>query len=290
MGPLARHLLETAARRAGGERLAVEEMPGGVLRLRLSSRMTRLNGLEVAAYLVGTILVDSGFVYLGRWLHDALRGREVSAIVLTHHHEDHSGSCGALAAERSCPVYLARTDRRFEEGVSSLAAYRVLWWGEPAPYTPLEMPPKIEAGGRALAALPTPGHSATHTVFLDETTGVVFTGDLFVSRLASAVMSHEDPFESVRSLRRLAALAPTLMLTGHALAVERPAELLSRKADAIERAAERVLELHARGTSEERLAREVFPSRGRAKDRFLERLTEGEFSRRNFVRACLRPR
>jgi glyoxylase-like metal-dependent hydrolase (beta-lactamase superfamily II) len=280
-------VLERIGRACGGLRLHSEEMVAGIQRVRLSSRLSRVNGMEASVYIVGDVLVDAGFAHARDVLLRFLAGRRLDAICLTHHHEDHTGAAGALAAAHGCPVYLRNAACRHEEGLAALKAYRHLWWGEPGPYEPAEMPATIAAGHHRLQALPIPGHSATHTALQDEASGVVFTGDLFITGGATAVMSHENPFASIASLRRVADLDPTWMLTGHALAVERPAALLRRKADAIEQAAGRVLELDAAGLPTAAIVRQLFP-RGRLMDQWMAVVTGGQFSRGCFVRACLR--
>jgi len=281
------HLLEATARGVGGLRLRVEDAPAGVLRLRLSSRLSRWNGMEVSAYLMRSVLIDAGFAHGGALLLEALAGRTIAAIALTHHHEDHSGVAGPLAARHRCPIYLREPTRRFDEGLAQLRPYRVLWWGEPAPYEPEAMPARIPTEGGALTPMPIPGHSATHTTLFDEATGVAFTGDLYITGGATAVMSHENPYESIASLRRIADLEPRWMLTGHALTIERPAAALRAKADRIAAAAEQVRTLHAAGLPTAAIVRRVFP-KGNAGDRVGAVLTSGEFSRPCFVRACLR--
>lgn len=268
-------------------RVVVDELPGHVVRFTLSSPITRLNGLAAAFYGVGPLLVDTGFSWGRREVLAALGGREVSAVVLTHHHEDHSGNAGEVAARSRCPIYLRNATHRFEEGLLGLRAYRTVWWGAPADFEALEMPPRVEGGGRTLLPVPIPGHSATHTALFEEATGVVFTGDLFVSSGVTAVMSHENPFESVASLRAVAGLKPCWMYTGHAVALEDPAETLLRKAERIESAAAEAVRLRRSGVPEAEVARRVFPARGRRADRWMDWLTRGEFSRMNFVRACL---
>jgi glyoxylase-like metal-dependent hydrolase (beta-lactamase superfamily II) len=280
-------LLEFTGRHLGGLRLSADAVAPGILRVRLSSRATRVNGMEVAVYLVGSVLIDSGFVHAGAALVPFFAERELSAICLTHHHEDHSGTCGALAVRHRCPVYLRNATRRFEEGLADLKPYRRLWWGEPLPYEPLEMPTAIATGADELRPVPIPGHSVTHTALYAGASGAVFTGDLFISRGATAVMSYENPFESIASLRRVADIEPRWMFTGHGLAVEAPAAALRRKADAIGQAAARVAELHAEGLPEAEVVRRVFTT-GRVGDRMIDLFTGGEFSRTCFVRGCLR--
>jgi len=76
------------------------------------------------------------------------------------------------------------------------------------------------------------------------------------------------------------------MLTGHGLVVDDPARKLREKADLVEEAAGRVRELHARGAPMAAIERALFRN-GRRWERFTALLTNGQFSRLNFVRACL---
>lgn len=272
-----------------GAAVTPEPMGDGVVRLRLSTRVTRATGLEVSAYLVGDILVDTGFAFVRARLIEALAGAEIAAIGLTHHHEDHAGNGAAVARAHGCPIYLARPERRWSEGVGRLAPYRRVYWGPPEPYEPLEMPAAIRTPSRALEAVPTPGHSATHTALWDAATGTLFSGDLVVSPGVTAVMRHEDPYELVGSLRRAAALEPARMLPSHGAAVERPAAMLRAKADLIEAAADRAVSLHAAGAGPREIVPRLF-RRGQRKDAFMSLITGREFCRENFVRACLERR
>jgi glyoxylase-like metal-dependent hydrolase (beta-lactamase superfamily II) len=252
----------------------------------MSDRVTRAFKMETCAFLVGDVLIDTGFAHVRDLLVRRLADRAISAICCTHNHEDHTAGCAALARAHGCPVYLHRASALWEEGVGRMRPYRRRVWGAVERFTPEEMPDVIRANGRSILAVPTPGHSQTHTAFFDETSGFVFSGDLFIARGVSAVMTHENPFESVASLRRVAALEPRVMLTGHGDIVDAPAGPLRDKADRIEDAAATVLALHERGWSTTEILDQVFPS-GALKDRFSAWLSDGEFSRANFVRACL---
>ena len=287
MGKLKQQVLQALADVLGGPDLHVEEIVGGIAQIRLSSRITRANRMEASLYLLGSTLIDSGFIHARAALVPFLAERSISAITLTHHHEDHSGVAGVLAAQHGCPIYLRNVPQRMQEGLSALKPYRLLWWGEPARYEPLEMPERITTDCGVFRAVPIPGHSATHTALFDEASGVVFTGDLFITGGVTAVMSHENPYQSIASLRRVADLSPRWMLTGHARIVQDPAQALLTKADRIERAAAEVLRLRAKGLSTGEIVDKIFP-KGRIGDHHVALLTGGEFSRANFVRACIR--
>lgn len=263
-----------------------EQMAGGITRIRMSNRVTRLFSMEADAYLVGDILIDTGFVNVTDLLVPSFAHTPIRAIALTHNHEDHSGNCAALAREHHCPVYLRDASALWEEGVARMRGYRKWTWGRPDPFHPEEMPEALESANGRIRVLPTPGHSRTHSAFFHEESRTLFSGDLLVSHGVSAVMTHENPYESVASLRRVASLHASRMLTGHGEAIEEPSSLLFHKAQRIEEAATLVVELHEAGIGVDEILRRVF-DHGAARDRFSNRFSEGEFSRVNFVRACL---
>jgi ribonuclease/clavin/mitogillin len=261
-------------------------MGDGITRISLSSRLSRFVGMKVCCFLVGDILIDTAFSHAGDPLTGYLEDKTVNVIALTHNHEDHSGNCGSLSRAHDCPVYLAHPELKYAEGVGKLVPYRRISWGPPSEYEPEPMPEKIESGGRILRAVPTPGHSRTHVAFFEEATGLLFAGDIYITGGVTAIMSHENPYQSIESLRRAAGLKPRRMFNGHGLTIDDPAEALLQKADKIEAAARQVLQMHHQGASLRKIQNAVFKT-GRARDRAMALLTGGEFSRKNFVKACI---
>jgi ribonuclease/clavin/mitogillin len=268
-------------------RVRLDDVGNDVTRIRMMSLGAWTLGMEVSAYLVGDILLDTGFSYVREPLTVALRDHEINLICCTHSHEDHTGNCAAIAAAHGCPVYLRHADALWEEGVRALAPYRRIWWGRVDPFEAREMPEIVESDGRKFEAIPTPGHAHTQVALFETATGDIFTGDLLISPGAAAVLTWGNPWQEVASLRRVAALRPRRMLTGHGLIVEDPASLLERKADRIEDAARKSVELMSNGREPREAVRTVFP-KGAFKDRFFEWLTSREFSRLNFVLAAVR--
>jgi glyoxylase-like metal-dependent hydrolase (beta-lactamase superfamily II) len=270
-----------------GARVRLDDVGNGVTRIRMTSLGARSLGMAVDAYLVGDILVDTGFAYVREPLMTALEGREINLICCSHSHEDHTGNCAAIAGAHDCPVYLRDAEALWEEGVRSLAPYRRIWWGRVDPFEAREMPDVVESNGRKLEVIPTPGHARTQAALYEAATGDVFTGDLLISPGAAAVLTWGNPWQEVESLRRVAALSPRRLLMGHGLVTENPVPLLELKADRIEEAARKSIELMSNGREPRDVVREVFP-RGAFKDRFFEWLTSREFSRLNFVLASVR--
>jgi ribonuclease/clavin/mitogillin len=268
-------------------RVRLDDVGNDVTRIRMTSLGTWSLGFEVSAYLVGDILVDTGFSYGREPLLTALADREINLVCCSHSHEDHTGNCAAIAAAHDCQVYLRHADALWEEGVRRLAPYRRIWWGRVEPFAAIEMPDVVESGGRRFEIVPAPGHAVTQAALYEAATGDVFTGDLVISPGAAAVLTWGNPWLEVESLRRVAALRPRRMLTGHGLIAEDPVPLLELKAERIEEAARKSVELMSEGTAPRDVVTRVFP-RGMFKDRFFEWLTSREFSRLNFVLAAVR--
>ena len=193
---------------AAKQRLSVasEDLGDGIVAIRLRSRWTAMLGMEVNAYVVGDLLIDTGFAHARELVLGMLDGRKISAVCCTHCHEDHTGNCRAVARRFGCDVFIHRAEARWSEGVGKLLPYRQLFWGPPEPYDAVEMLPLVEGNGVRLKVVTTPGHSATHVSFFEPQSRTVFVGDLFIAAGASAVMTQENPYALVASLLKVAAL------------------------------------------------------------------------------------
>jgi glyoxylase-like metal-dependent hydrolase (beta-lactamase superfamily II) len=260
----------------------------GITGFRVHSRWTRFMGMPACFYLVGDLLVDTGFPNARTAILEAIDKERISAVCLTHNHEDHPGNAGCIAERHGCPVFLHRPGELLGEGVERLKPYRQLFWGDIAPVAVRQLPRVVEGDGVRLEGVPAPGHSRTHVAFLEPESRTVFVGDLVVALGAAAVMTQESPRALAASLRRVAALKPWRLLAGHGLDREDAVAVLERKAEAIERAESEARRLADEGLSHRAIERRVFTRRGRMKDLLFKTLTQGEFSRRNFVRAAIR--
>jgi glyoxylase-like metal-dependent hydrolase (beta-lactamase superfamily II) len=131
-------------------------------------------------------------------------GRRVTAIVLTHAHDDHVRVAPELAASTGAPLFL----HPLEEPL----------WKLTHPDVP--MPQPLTDGQRIgpLTVLHTPGHSPGAVCLYAPELGAVFTGDtLFQGGPGATGRSYSDAGTIVESIRaRLLTLPPeTVVHTGH---------------------------------------------------------------------------
>ncbi|MDX1455023.1 MAG: hydroxyacylglutathione hydrolase [Gammaproteobacteria bacterium] len=124
-------------------------------------------------------------------------GKQLAAILVTHHHPDHTGGVRALASDWQVPVF----------GPSAEAQAVVT--------EPRADGQRVELGelGLAFEALHIPGHTLGHTAFLGH--GALFCGDMLFS-IGCGRLFEGTAEQMLASLERLAALpGETRVYAGH---------------------------------------------------------------------------
>ncbi|WP_188658259.1 MBL fold metallo-hydrolase [Sphingomonas metalli] len=152
-----------------------------------------------------------------------IAGRPVRAILITHHHRDHSPASRPLAASTGSPVVGAAPFAPDDHGARADAAFdrdyapdRVLADGE-----------AVAGQGWTLTALATPGHTSNHLCFALAETAALFSGD-HVMGWATSVISPPDGDMGayMASLERLLGRDDRVYYPGHGEAVESPRRLV----------------------------------------------------------------
>jgi glyoxylase-like metal-dependent hydrolase (beta-lactamase superfamily II) len=139
---------------------------------------------------------------------DAINGRRVAAIALTHGHNDHINAAADLADATGAPIALHSDDRMLWDDV----------YPERGPDLAIDDGARFAAGGIDLVAIHTPGHSPGGVSLLDAANTRVFAGDtLFKGGPGATGRSNSDFPTIVESIRtRLLTLPPeTVVHTGH---------------------------------------------------------------------------
>lgn len=134
----------------------------------------------------------------------AIDRRRVAAVLLTHHHADHSESAADLAASWESPLIVSPADEAAGAGAEA---------------------------GLSLRTLVTPGHTSDSICLLLEGPGLLLTGDSVLGR-GTSVIAHPDGRlgDYLASLDLLAAVVAErdvrLLLPGHGPPITQPAPVL----------------------------------------------------------------
>jgi glyoxylase-like metal-dependent hydrolase (beta-lactamase superfamily II) len=194
---------------------------------------------------------------------------DIELLVLTHHHDDHTGLAATVVRRAGCRVAAHELVAGLVEDVEATRAaedrYEVaLLRLHGAPAEVLDTVPAAAAGARAFADSVAvdqilrqgdgiqaggrrydihllPGHCADDTVFVDAW-GAALIGDVALAHTPTPILAHRppgpctDPRERPRllplyrrSLERLEAMDLTLALPGHGPRIGRPTELVRRR-------------------------------------------------------------
>ncbi len=237
---------------------------------------------QVAAWYVRNFLVDAGGALTASALEDWLHERRVDALLLGHHHEDHSGGARVLA-RRGVPIYGSRGTAARLRRPGRVPDYRARLWGQRAPLrvrSPVNLP---------LEAVPLPGHSPDQLGYFDRETGWLFSGDLILRRRQQIAMPGEDPWAMIDSLRHVIRLGPAALATSHRGLIAEPGRLLREQLDYLEELAGQVAQLRGLGLSVDAIVRELFGGEPTPPgiDMTWRQLSGGEFSSRRWINAFL---
>ncbi|MFN3775941.1 MBL fold metallo-hydrolase [Sphingomonas parapaucimobilis] len=153
----------------------------------------------------------------------AIAGRPVVAILITHHHRDHSPASRPLARLTGAPIVGAAPFAADYEGGQSDAAFdrdyvpdRVLAEGE-----------GVRGDGWTLNAIATPGHTSNHLAFALPETRALFSGDHVMGWSTSIVSPPDGDMSAyMASLEKLMERDDRVYYPGHGEAVDNPQRLV----------------------------------------------------------------
>jgi glyoxylase-like metal-dependent hydrolase (beta-lactamase superfamily II) len=181
--------------------------------------------------------------------------QDVTTLLITHIHLDHSGACGTLVRdhpglriyvhERGAP-HMVNPEKLLASATRLYGRDMDILWGEvlPVPERNLRIlrgGERIEEGGRTLEVAYTPGHASHHVSFFARDAGIAFVGDTAGVRLPGGSVIPPTPPPDIdleawhESLARVEQWhADTLFLThfGPAAPVDPHLSALSERLDA----------------------------------------------------------
>jgi glyoxylase-like metal-dependent hydrolase (beta-lactamase superfamily II) len=154
-------------------------------------------------------------------LQRAIGDREVSHILITHTHRDHSESADVLKAWSGAATY----------GFGPQGAASTGEEADDSDFMPdvrLQDGEVIEGQGFTLTALHTPGHASNHLCFALEEEQALFTGDHVMGWSSSVIAPPDgDMADYLASLRRLIARRDAILYPTHGAPITRPGPYLA---------------------------------------------------------------
>ena len=240
--------------------------------------------MSVYFYALDGMLIDTGQRHMQRHALDAIGNLSIHHILLTHHHEDHSGNAAAMQNQSGAPVMgHARTAAKLRKGYRILPYQHVIWGrATPVCMDPISGP--VESDQYVLTPVETPGHSKDHLVFLEKNCGWLFSGDLFIGEKIKFFRSDEDIATQICSLKKVLELDFDVLFCAHNPCLQNGKHHLSCKLDFLVTLQHKVLALHRQGYPAREIIRRLDPGT----DRRVKWITMGNASFAHMVRSVLK--
>lgn len=234
-------------------------------------------------------LIDAGWNKETYWEYlkatlknNGLEIKDLTAILLTHHHIDHIGLVDYIATKYNIPVYvhpyalprltgdpefLYRSFLFFKDILSKLNTGNVGFEQIKARYNRqiTEQKTALDWDLRPLQTeslfgfqvVPIPGHSPSQVGFYLPEEEIIFVGDLLIDHLRSNAFIEpaldgsriKALTEHLESLERIIALNPKIALSGHGKVIDDPRKLAKRRIDAVEAKAQSIVTMIREGVS-----------------------------------------
>jgi glyoxylase-like metal-dependent hydrolase (beta-lactamase superfamily II) len=201
----------------------MNELPG--LRWLLAPNPSPMTLDGTRTYLVGirrVVVIDPGpalDTHLDRLI-EAIAGRPVEAVVVTHGHSDHADAAAPLAGAIGATVLRLQTP----EAANARDFERLVREGD-----------EIQTDAGELHVIGTPGHAPDHiavhwTGGLAPAAGAVFVGDLLMGQGDTTLVAYPegDLAEYLASLARIEALTPACLFPAHGPPIVDPEDAIRR--------------------------------------------------------------
>lgn len=249
-----------------------------------SSGSYRINTTCIV-YRLGDTVIDTGPTKEWKTVKRFLEERQVRQALLTHYHEDHSGNCGHVQHCMNAVIHSHRNNHEklasgFRMNLSSRLIFGQIAFADVTDY-PEDL--SLE-NGLCLKALHMPGHTDDSMILHEPNEGWLFSGGLYVSSQVRYAHHEENVSEQIRSLKAALELDFKTLFCAHRGLIEDGRAALQKKLGFLENLREEVNDLHKQGCSERVITRCLL-----GREDTVALFSGFEMSKRNLVRACLKP-
>ncbi len=240
--------------------------------------------MTVYIFMVDDVLVDTGLRHMQREVLEIAGAAHIRRVVLTHHHEDHSGNAAVLKHAFGVSVYGHPLTVSKMKTTFRILPYQYYMWGKSVPLEMATVPEVMETANFRLKAIHTPGHSRDHVVYHEPDRGIIFSGDLYLSDRIKYFRADEMISDQIESLKKILDLDFDVVLCNHHPKPTKGKQRISEKLRFLEDLYGGIRSLWEKGYSEKRIFREL----GLKEQHFVKWFCFGNVSMRNVVRSAIR--
>lgn len=217
------------------------------------------SGMSVNMFLTDGMLVDTGAQILLQELIPFFESGDFDQVVLTHYHEDHTGCAAWIQEHRKVPIYIHPVSLDVCAKDAEYPEYRRVFWGNRDAFTAEPLGSVVQSRTQTWETIFTPGHSKDHMLFLNQSNGTLFSGDLFVTPKTKLVLREESIPIIIDSIKKVLQYDFVDVFCCHAGYVPDGKEMFKRKLDYLENLSGEILRLHNQGLGVQEIQQIVLP-------------------------------
>ncbi len=255
---------------------------------KLGSNLFGKPSMFVYCFLVDEMLIDTGQPHVRKELLNALKTEDIQKIVVTHHHEDHSGNIEAIKKLKGIEAYASPLCCKLMQKPPRIEPARLVTWGQhtKANLIPLQSNEKLRTpnGAYSFEVLHTPGHAIDQISLYEPSQGWLFSGDLFVHDYIKAFMRDENMAEQITSIEKLLQLDFEVLFCNHQPVFSNGKQRLQNKLQFLQDFYGKVEREHRKGLT----PKEIMKVLGLKENRGLQAFSFGQLSRMNMVKSVVK--
>ncbi|MCP3898503.1 MAG: MBL fold metallo-hydrolase, partial [Desulfobacteraceae bacterium] len=163
----------------------------------------------------GDMMIDTGQSHMQKQVLKIAEDHQIKRVVLTHHHEDHSGNAAAIKQKYGSSIYGHELTKKKMSTLFHILPYQKYVWGKATPLKIDLIPESIDTDLGKMIPVHTPGHSKDHMAYYLKNEGVLFSGDLYLADEIKFFRSDEDLRTQIASLKKILKLDFDILLCSH---------------------------------------------------------------------------
>ncbi|MDE1464000.1 MBL fold metallo-hydrolase [Spartinivicinus poritis] len=238
--------------------------------------------MTVRCYAVDGVMIDTGIYSKHRRVLKFANEQSIRQAIITHHHEDHTGSASALVDAGFTVLASPASATKMASGFK-YKLYHQLVWGK-APTVQVDcLDDIIETDHYQFKVIPAPGHCDDQVVFFEANEGWLFSGDAFLADKIKLFRGDEDFAKTMESLKRLVTLEFEHLFCAHRPVMKHGKQALQNKLNYLTELEGQTRYLHQKGYSVKAISQQLLGN----EDSLRTLLTRGDMSKQNVIRSIL---
>lgn len=235
-------------------------------------------------YRMGETVIDSGPSNQWKYVEKFLDGSKVSQLLLTHHHEDHSGNAHYISQKYNVlPKAPKLAQAKLKSGYKTPLMQRLVWGSLVPVETTALNDEEFLADGTKIIPVHTPGHAKDLTCFYLPEKKYFFSGDLYIAPRLKLLRSDENLEQLIQSINKVLELDFDTVFCPHGGVIKDGKSALRLKKENILTLAQKAQELSIEGLGVDGIVLKLL-----GKEDMIAKLSNGNFCKANLIEHCLK--